>query len=563
MPTDSFNTNFVGYQIISNLGKGNAQVRKARHIKTGDLVAIKHFTIETNADTLRRFQQESRIMTDIKHPNIVAIREVCLNAKLPYIVMDLVEGGDLRKVLNEKGVLSIDIIISLGLQVADALKTIHEKGVVHRDIKPENILYRSLPDGQLHFLLTDFGIAKIREQPKTITGQSLMTFDYASPEQFDTPELVNKASDFYSLGVVLYECMTGRVPFESDKVSFRKFLDQIMASPPPPIEADFPVRLKELVYKLLSKKADERLSDVSDLKHELTESFVDFQKSDAGQAQAKPSTASSHKQTMPSPKRKITEDKPNKSTLKGEPIKKTIYRNVNILKEYYLVWVLFAAVFAFIVFSVYQKITANAPKPASTSTQTTPLVTDNLAAGIEAYKNRDFTKAFRYYLASAKEGNAEGKNKLGLMYKNGYGVKKNYEKAIKWLRESADEGNSDGQVNMGLMYKYGNGIEKSYEKAVELFRLSADQGNSNGMNNLGLMYEKGLGVELNYDEAANLYKKAVKKGNMYAQNNLGQLYEKGLGVEQDLDEAIRLYKLSDEQGFDFATRNLKRLQAEQ
>src|ERR1700740_3261641 len=101
MATERFEHNFPGYEILAQLGRGNARVLKARNQVTGELVAIKHFAFNTDADTLKRFQRESEIMKVLKHPNIVKIKEVRLEAQLPYIVMELIEGGDLRNLLKQ------------------------------------------------------------------------------------------------------------------------------------------------------------------------------------------------------------------------------------------------------------------------------------------------------------------------------------------------------------------------------------------------------------------------------------------------------------------------------
>ena len=270
MPTVSVNTHFPGYEIIGELGRSNARVLKARHLDTGDLVAIKHFALNTDAETLRRFRLESQLMTDIRHPNVVRVREVQLDMPMPFIVMDWIEGGNLRSLLTERGYLDVPTTIRLGLQMAEAFKAIHSRGIIHRDIKPENILFRVLPSEELHFLLTDFGVARLREQSQTMTGQSLMTYEYASPEQFDNPRGVDVATDYYSLGVVLYECLSGRVPFcMTDSAGIATFMGQVLRTPPPellpPSGQYVPPSLNTLLDWMLVKNPAERLSDVNEL----------------------------------------------------------------------------------------------------------------------------------------------------------------------------------------------------------------------------------------------------------------------------------------------------------
>ncbi|MCX6215076.1 serine/threonine-protein kinase [Spirosoma sp.] len=270
MPTVSVNTHFPGYEIIGELGRSNARVLKARHLDSGDLVAIKHFTLNTDPETLRRFRVESEIMTSIRHPNVVRVREVQLDMPLPFIVMEWVEGGNLRTLIQEQGQLPVATTIRLGLQMSEAFHAIHPQGIIHRDIKPENILYRPLPSGELHFLLTDFGVARLREQTQTMTGQSLMTYEYASPEQFDNPRGVDVATDYYSLGVVFYECLMGKVPFSmADSAGIATFMGQVLRTEPPalvlPSGQYLPPSLKTLIDWTLVKDPAQRLSEITEL----------------------------------------------------------------------------------------------------------------------------------------------------------------------------------------------------------------------------------------------------------------------------------------------------------
>ncbi|GAB2539251.1 serine/threonine protein kinase [Spirosoma aerophilum] len=305
MPTVSVNTQFPGYEIIGEIGRSNARVLKARHLASGDLVAIKHFTLNTDPETLRRFRVESEIMTSIRHPNVVRVREVQLDMPLPFIVMEWVEGGSLRTLLEEQGHLSIATTIRLGLQMSEAFHAIHPQGIIHRDIKPENILFRPLPSGELHFLLTDFGVARLREQTQTMTGQSLMTYEYASPEQFDNPKGVDVATDYYSLGVVFYECVMGRVPFSmAETAGIATFMGQVLRTPAPPIILSdsqyLPPSLATLIDWALVKDPTQRLNDVTELALLLGQANVELLQ--ANRSGNRPTPVAPRSQTMAAPR---------------------------------------------------------------------------------------------------------------------------------------------------------------------------------------------------------------------------------------------------------------------
>jgi serine/threonine-protein kinase len=279
MATSIFKEYFKGYEILGEIGRGNARVLKARRLDSGSLVAIKHFAFNTDADTLRRFQRESEIMKSIQHDHIVKIVDVHLDAELPYIVMQLIEGGDVRRLLKDRHTLEVDTVIQLAQHMTDALDAIHAKGVVHRDIKPENIMYRRLPNGELHFLLTDFGIAKLREQTNTVTGSSMLTYEYASPEQFSQARTVSTPTDYYSLGVVLYECLTGSVPFAYNDEDLLWHINRVIECPLPeivlPNSRFMPPSLLQLLHGLLAKQAVYRLSDTGQVRELLKKAALE------------------------------------------------------------------------------------------------------------------------------------------------------------------------------------------------------------------------------------------------------------------------------------------------
>ncbi|WP_336518318.1 serine/threonine-protein kinase [Pollutibacter soli] len=300
MATSVFRDYFRGYEILGELGRGNARVLKARHTETGKLVAIKHFSFNSDEELLRRFQQESAIMKSLQHPNVVKIIDVQLNADLPFIVMELIEGGDLRSLLKTYGSLKTEEVVLLARHMTDALELIHSNNIIHRDIKPENIMYRRTENGELLFLLTDFGIAKVREQSDriTVTGASMLTYEYASPEQFNHAKKVSTPADFYSLGVVLYECITGSVPFDYHEEELLPYIHRVLSSPVPipfkPGGRGIPNALRQLLHGLLEKSTRERIADVALIKNLLYQASIENE-----QEVLPVSTSSSVNKTIP------------------------------------------------------------------------------------------------------------------------------------------------------------------------------------------------------------------------------------------------------------------------
>ena len=214
---------FAGYRLRAVLGRGGMSVvYQAENPRLGNVIALKVLAPElATDDTFRaRFLEESRITASLNHPNVIPVYDVGSSTGLLYIAMRYVSGTDLRQVIKKQGRIPPATALSLCGEAARALDAAHSRRLVHRDVKPANLLIEAGSDGDPdHVYLVDFGITKhaMSRSGLTSTGQFVGTVDYVAPEQILGKSVLGPA-DQCSLGCVLYECLTGRVPFEKDLV---------------------------------------------------------------------------------------------------------------------------------------------------------------------------------------------------------------------------------------------------------------------------------------------------------------------------------------------------------
>ena len=272
------------YKISESIGTGGmGEVYLATDITAGRKAALKLLPLRFTGDAerLKRFQQEAHAVVGLNHPNIVTVYEIGEDHSIHYIASELIEGETLRQRLM-RGRIEVGEAVDVAIQVANALAAAHEAGIVHRDIKPENIMLR--PDGYVKVL--DFGIAKLAEQQCRLTtprdealslvetnlGSILGTVRYMSPEQACGAH-IDKSTDIWSLGVVLYEMVTGHAPFTGDTP--REVMSSILEKEPPPLTnyiAHAPAELQQIISKTLRKDREERYHSA----HELLEALKDL-----------------------------------------------------------------------------------------------------------------------------------------------------------------------------------------------------------------------------------------------------------------------------------------------
>jgi serine/threonine-protein kinase len=254
----------AGYKLYSVLGRGGMSVvYQAEHPRLSSTVALKVLAPELATDDVfrARFLQESRIAASVNHPNVIPIYDTGPCGELLYIAMRYVAGADLRTVLKQRGHLSPSQTLLLVGQAGRALDAAHRHRLVHRDVKPANILIeRGADDDPDHVYLADFGITKhaLERSGLTATGQFVGTIDYMAPEQI-RGKPIDGRTDIYALGCVLYECLTGSVPFrkEADAAVLWAHVEE---PPPPPstLRPDLPPAIDDVIARALAKAPDAR-----------------------------------------------------------------------------------------------------------------------------------------------------------------------------------------------------------------------------------------------------------------------------------------------------------------
>jgi serine/threonine protein kinase len=257
------------YEVLNEVGRGGmAVVYKASHKNLGRNVALKVLPRSDvfDVDLINRFHREARALAGLSNTNIVAVYDEGVEGDIHFMAMEFLDGTDLHTLVSRRTRLSVSEMLNYIIPIAGALEYVHRRGLVHRDVKSSNIIITE--SGRP--VLTDFGIARTASGTEyTVAGTLLGTPEFMSPEQA-RGEAIDARSDIYALGVVMYECLTGRLPFHAESVlgTLEKVLNQAPVIPAT-VQSAIPANIRNAILKCLAKSADQRYQSIGALINDL------------------------------------------------------------------------------------------------------------------------------------------------------------------------------------------------------------------------------------------------------------------------------------------------------
>ena len=289
------------YEVLERIGNGGmATVYRAKDhvLNRYDAIKVLKDEFTTDSEFIKKFNAEAQAAASLTHPNIVQIYDVCNESNLYYIVMELIQGKTLKEIISDEGRLPWKWSVNIAIQIASALETAHRNNIVHRDIKPHNIIITEEGTAKV----TDFGIAKaVSNSTITAFGTTIGSVHYFSPEHA-RGGYTDAKSDIYSLGIVMYEMLTGRVPFDAD-TPVSVALKQVQEEPVDPItyNESIPISVNRIILKAMQKDPNQRYQNATDMITDLelalkkpNDDFVSYNQSDENSpTQAIPTLSSS------------------------------------------------------------------------------------------------------------------------------------------------------------------------------------------------------------------------------------------------------------------------------
>lgn len=558
-----------GYELRDRIGAGGfAEVFHARDLRLKRDLAVKVLRpdLGLSPDLLQRFRREAETIATLRNAHIVPVYDIGEAEGLAFIIMPMITGESLRAVLDREGVMQPAEVRRILREAAQGLAAAHDAGVVHRDIKPENIM---LEGRDKRVLVMDFGIAKAvgavadgdPGATLTTTGIIIGTPQYMSPEQACGDKSIDARTDQYSLAVVGYRMLAGKLPFEGE--STRAMLYQQLVAEPPPIAAtvpDVPSGLASAIQRAMSKEPSERFANMLEFAAMLDRDGLGTAKT---AAVAKPATKPQRNgliaiggaaavvvlagaawlatrsapasvtpppavlippaPTAPPPPIavKVPPTAPPPATGKSTNSKTTNPKNAKPTTT-----------------SKPLTATSAAPPPASAA---------SVASCSKLVAVANWPAAVPACTKEAEAGNATAQRLLGVMNDKGTGVPENPAQAVAWYWRAAST-DIEAKFLLSHLLEIGRGTSRNDAESVVLLREAAASGWLGAQQVLAYRLETGGGIKKDENEAAVWYLRAAERGDALSQQRLADMLAKGHGVAKNETEALDWYRKAADQG---------------
>uniref|UniRef100_U9TYE3 Uncharacterized protein n=1 Tax=Rhizophagus irregularis (strain DAOM 181602 / DAOM 197198 / MUCL 43194) TaxID=747089 RepID=U9TYE3_RHIID len=586
---------------IQEIGFGNSgKVYRANWKNSRNYLALKSF-YNYNSVTIKEIVNELKLQREVDfHENIIRFCGITTENQNDYsknflLVMEYANSGTLRNYLCKNFEnLTWNDKLNLAFQLSHAVSCLHDEGIVHRDLHSNNILVH-----QNTIKLADFGLSKRIEESTNVQSKLFGMVAYIDPQIFNRRRdsnnqikiyVLNKKSDIYSIGILLWEISSGRPPFSNEPYDVglaMEILQGLRENPIPNTPEDYVkiytdcwnkepdnrptadqvvAKLNEII--LLNEKQNivEIPKNVIDnsLHGEMSQVIKNFCNMNTKEIET--SITSDNNFYIMVNEIILLLDNVNKERKKHEIV--NYFNNHNITSQEIYNWVLnnqdnSNSVFLLGIFNhfgievdVDEQKTFELYQNTANSGNVYGITSLGYCyeKGIGTSVNKQ--KAFELYQKAANLGNARGLSNLGVCYEKGIGTRIDKPKAFEHFLIAADLGNTLAIYNLGRCYQYGTGISINKRKAFELYQKVASLGNPNGICNLGYLYEKGIGTRIDKQKAFELYQKAANLENVIGINNLGWCYQSGIGTSIDKQKAFDLYQKAANLGSDLAQYNL-------
>jgi TPR repeat protein len=480
------------YELVEELGESPVgRVFKCFDREADRYVAVKVPRGKNLAPNVRdQFLDQAERAAEVQHENVCPVYEVGLDGARPFIVTPFIEGETLTWWMRRNRLMAVPELLTRVLGLARGLSAIHAAGIIHRDLKPDNVLV----DGE-RFLIMDHGWPQM---------PGAAVHHYMAPEQLRATGRfqIGERSDVFSLGVILYELLTGAHPFPwlTAEVLARgvtAWSDKVRA--PSEAAPGLDPRVNPLCVRALEPAPNDRYATAAGFADEIDK--------------CRWQVASGRLMTAEA------DFKAGEAYYYGAP---GIPRDTTRARK------------------LFERAAGQGYAPAQNSLG----CLYQHALGVP----RDYTRARELYEKAAEQWNARAQNNLGYMYLKGLGVPRDYEKARELYEKAAEQGDAAGQYNLGTLYMHAMGVEQDYDVARELYLRAAEQGFAKAQNGLGFMYLEALGVDQNYELARHFFEKAAEQLFGLSQASLGYIYLKGLGVDPDFETARMYFEKAAQQG---------------